>query len=404
MNDIDLSRQEGESELAYLWRLGELKYNGIIEMTWDELAEVLNRNLRDSEEEYLGSSAYRKRYSVMKQAKDEVFATDDSDVSLCEEIVALRQELEKERVKIRDERTAYKKLIREQARKETLLEQIDYIFANHITEPIEPPQSNYLKSTVGPDLLIPITDVHAGELIDNFWNKYDNDIMRQRFAKYLARIKEIQMTHDAVNAYIVISEIVSGIIHMQTRLESNENVIEQFLSAMNVLIWFLSEMSEMFVEVHVYVAPGNHSRVFQNKEDNRKAENFDNLAIHYLRGYMQNIANVHFHENAVDESIVMFRMCKDITVVSVHGDKDTPENVCRNITELVGVVPNIALLGHRHTNALVTANGGCKVIQSGSFSATNNYCIDHRLKGRPEQAVAVVNEKGLVCLYDIDLM
>lgn len=403
MNDVDLSRRNGESELAYLWRLGNLKYNGIIEMTWDELAEVLNRNLRDSEEEYLGSSAYRKRYSVMKQAKDEVFATDDSDVSLCEEIVALRQELEKERVKIRDERTAYKKLIREQARKETLLEQIDYIFANHITEPIEPPQSNYLKSTVGPDLLIPITDVHAGELIDNFWNKYDNDIMRQRFAKYLARIREIKESHCAVNAYVIIQELVSGVIHTQTRLDSNENVIEQFINAMNVLTWFLSEMSKVFVNVHVYVAPGNHSRVFQNKEDNRKGENFDNLAIHYLRGYMQNFSNINFHENSVDESIVMFMMRKDILVVSTHGDKDTPENICRNITELVGVIPDIALLGHRHTNALITVNGGCKVIQSGSFSSTNNYSIDKRLKGKPEQAVAVIGDNGLECLYDIDL-
>lgn len=90
MNDIDLCRREGESELAYLWRLGGLKYNGIIDMTWDELAEVLNRNLCDSEEDWLGSSSYRKRYSIMRQAKDEIFTADTSDVDLCEEIVALR--------------------------------------------------------------------------------------------------------------------------------------------------------------------------------------------------------------------------------------------------------------------------------------------------------------------------
>lgn len=402
-NDM-LSRNEGESELAYLWRLGELKHNGIIDMTWDELAGVLNWNLRDSEEKYLGSSAYRKKYAILKQAKDELFTNDISDdINLCEEIVALRQELEKERVKLRDERTAYKKLIREQARKETLLEQIDYIFANHINKPIEPFIVDVKMHDDGPDLLIPVTDVHAGALIDNHWNKYNNDIMNNRFYEYMNEIYSIWETHGAVNAYVVLSELISGNIHLQTRMESNENVIEQFLNAMDILIWFLHNLSSMFKTVHVYVAPGNHSRIFPEKDMNRKGENLDNLAIHYLKGYLQNVNNVKFHENEVDESIAMFTMHDNVSVVSVHGDKDTPENVCNNITELTGMIPDIALLGHRHTNALKSVNGGCKVIQSGSFSGIDNYCIDKRLKGRPEQAVGVIDENGLVCLYDIDL-
>ena len=398
--DVNLSLRAGESELAYLWRLGELKYNGIIDMTWDELAEVLNRNLRDSEEDYLGSCAYRKKYAILKQAKDEVFAN-ESDTSEAD-VVELRQELEKERVKIRDERTAYKKLIREQARKETLLEQIDYIFANHKPEPIEP-WVTFDKPQAGPDLLVPITDIHAGELIDNYWNKYNNEIMKDRFAKYLGRILEIRERHKAVNAYCIASELISGSIHPTTRMESNENIIEQFLNAMDVLSWFLAQLSGAFQKVHVYVAPGNHSRIFPQKELNRANENMDCLAIHYLRGYLQNLKNIEFHENVIDGSIVMFTMANDTLVASTHGDKDTPENICKNITELVGLTPQIALLGHRHTNALITVNGGCKVIQSGAFSGIDSYCIDKRLKGRPEQAVGVVDENGLVCLYDVDL-
>ena len=121
---VNLSREQGESELSYIWRLGNARENGLIDMTWDALAEILNKNLRDPDE-YYTESVYRKRYKLMRQAYDEVFNKGEipaTDVDLCEEITLLRRELEKERVKLRDEKNDYRRLIREQARAETLSE------------------------------------------------------------------------------------------------------------------------------------------------------------------------------------------------------------------------------------------------------------------------------------------
>ena len=42
-----------------------------------------------------------------------------------------------------------------------------------------------------------------------------------------------------------------------------------------------------------------------------------------------------------------------------------------------------------------------KVIQSGCVSGSDNYCLDRRLKNRPEQTITVVGDEGLICIYDV---
>ena len=68
---------------------------------------------------------------------------------------------------------------------------------------------------------------------------------------------------------------------------------------------------------------------------------------------------------------------------------------------IIGIKPNIILTGHRHTNALMT-DYDTKVVQSGCLSGSDQYCVDKRLKNRPEQALCVISEnEGLDCIYDI---
>ena len=87
-------------------------------------------------------------------------------------------------------------------------------------------------------------------------------------------------------------------------------------------------------------------------------------------------------------------------VYATHGDKDDVNNVVQRFTMIFGIKPDIVLMGHRHTNALTTIYD-TKVIQSGCVSGSDNYCLDRRLKNRPEQTASIVNKDGLVCIYDI---
>ena len=136
-----------------------------------------------------------------------------------------------------------------------------------------------------------------------------------------------------------------------------------------------------------------------NKEHSLRGENFDVLLPHYLKASLQNYQNISIEDNKKDCDVAIFDV-HGSHVFGVHGDKDEPSNVVQRFTMIFGVKPDIVLMGHRHTNALTTVYDA-KVIQSGCVSGSDNYCLDRRLKNRPEQTITVVGDEGLICIYDV---
>ena len=198
-----LNKDVNETEMQYIWRIGRLRETGVLDKTWAELANLFNSQLREPDEAYT-DSAYRKKYSTMRQAYDEVFNKESTD-ALANEIRVLKRELEKEKVNIRDERNEYKKLIREEARKESYIEQV----IRSIKESVVPDLLEYDKYVMRSpneecvnDLVIPLYDIHAGLKADNWWNSFDENILKDRFNYYLKRIFEIQQRHNAECAHV----------------------------------------------------------------------------------------------------------------------------------------------------------------------------------------------------------
>lgn len=399
MSLIDLSRKAGESELAYIQRLGMAKQQGLIDMTWGELATVFNKNLREPGQEY-NESTYRKKFASMQKFGEE-FGTGKSQSEEAEELKLLRRELEKEKIKIRDERNEYRRIIREEARKESYQDQFIRAVAEAAgTHPLEYRYSTNRVIDGKSDMIIPVSDVHAGLECHNFWNEYDGDVLKYRLQHYLDRIFEIQERHNCSGAYVVCSELLSGIIHPTLRIENNQDLIDQFLMVTDYLCDFLSKLSEKFEFVNVYVAPGNHSRVNPKKEQDLAHENMDNLIIPFVKAKMQLYDNVHCYENLIEQSTAIFTVRK-LSVAAVHGDKDSPSKVVDNMWNMYHASFDLILLGHRHTNAMLTC-GDVKVVQTGCLSGTDSYAVDIRRSNRPEQTVMVVtDEEGLDCIYDV---
>lgn len=251
------------------------------------------------------------------------------------------------------------------------------------------------------DLLIHCTDIHTGIEIHNWKNNFDGDILKERLEKFTNNILEIRNTHNSGSAYIVIGEILSGIIHNNLRLQNNMDLIEQFKYVAELLSVMLTTLSSSFKCVHVYVTPGNHSRVSPKKEDSLDGENMDVLLPFYLKARLQNFENIVIHENNVEPEIAMFNV-GHTKVFALHGHKDSPSNVVQNLTMMFGMKPDIVLMGHRHTNAMLTVSD-TKVIQSGCISGSDNYATSIRKCNKPEQTVSVIGYSGLQCVYDIQL-
>lgn len=383
----------------FLWMVGQKIDNGEVE-SWSAALDFINRELLgDFVGAYKTESAWRKKYQAAKKFKKNCFDLEktDGDSSIKEEIVRL----EKERIKIRDERNAYKELIRKQARKESYLEQLQRIVSEHAPVPLEYEKNQNNKYKSDNDLIVSLMDIHAGLDTKNFFNTYNDEVLKRRLRKYLDKIFEVQARHKSENVYVILSELINGLIHNELRIEANTNIIEQFLFVCDVISDFLVELSEQFNTVNVYMCPGNHSRLVQNKEEQIKGENIDNLAIPLLSAKLQNYKNIVFHSNVLDESIASFTV-RGRYIFASHGDKDRIDDVVQKYTMMFGTKPDIVYLGHRHTNSLTTTYDS-KVIQSGCISGSDAYCMDKRLKNKPEQTISVITNDGLDCLYDVKL-
>lgn len=385
-------RYEGESDEELIYRItGEKDNIG----SWQQVADILN--------DLLGTEYTESKFRKQRQAFDKMLSANQrnfaDNFNQIEEIRQERRELEKERVRLRDERNEYKRLIREEARKENFADMVKRIIQEE-TKPIatfdyhEPYYTEY-------DLLCHLTDIHTGNKISNFKNQFNEEILRERLEKFTNQILFIKNTHEARDCYLVIGEILSGIIHNTLRIQNNLDLIEQFKYISELITTILLSLSEHFNHVYVYVTPGNHSRITPKKEDSIVGENMDILLPFYLQARLQNIENVSIMDNAICQDIAMFSI-RGTKVFASHGDKDSLENVVQNYTMLFGMKPDIVLLGHRHTNGMKTVSD-VKVIQSGCVSGTDEYALSRRMSNKPEQTVSVIGDNGLVCLYDLKL-
>lgn len=387
-----LNKRDGESNLEYIWRLGNYKDNGITDKDWDELADIINRNLYDDESEFKCSSAYRKPYQSAKMFYENVFNKNNGNLPG-------ESELYIEKVKARDERNEISRLLREQARRESFIDLVRSAIVEN-AKPFEPRTGEFGGDNA---IVVHLTDMHAGICIKNSKNTYNENILYDRLQDYLGRIKEIAERHNANECHLLLGgDMISGLIHPNLRLENNMNVIQQVKTVCNYVSEFVYCLLDMFNTVYVHSVSGNHSRLSPNKEQHLNGEELDALVPFYLSTVFKQFDNVQVDtENENGDYISVFDV-KGHLFAGFHGDKDSPQNAVNNATKIIGTVPDVVMLGHRHTNSLITADNGSKVVQSGSMSGTDNYSYDARLFAKPEQMVVVTSYKRPIeALYDV---
>lgn len=348
-------------------------------------------------------SAHRKKtQNYLKgynDAKAELGNADQQLQNMIDENKRLIKEVKKEKQKLSDERVEFNRQIRQEARKESYADMVKRIICEDV-DPINIPV-HYTLFNSDTDLLCHLTDIHTGIEIDNWKNVFNEDVLKQRIEKYTSNILDIHGLHQSQNCYLVIGEILSGLIHSNLRLQNNMDLMEQFKYISELISAMLVRLANNFNHIYVYTTPGNHSRISPKKEESLDGENMDVLLPFYLKARLQNIGNVSICDNAIEPEIAMFNI-RGTNVFAAHGHKDNPSSVVQNFTMLFGIKPDIVLLGHRHTNGLTTVYD-TKVIESGCVSGTDQFATSIRKVNRPEQTVSVIGEKGLLCLYDIQL-
>lgn len=395
----ELKKLESENFHQYIWRLDELVQSGKYK-NWKEITPLVNAELfGDDESQYRDESAYRKACKYARDFKDNGVFGDNDDDDYLKQLRFEKQELQKEKQKLSDERIEFNRQIRQEARKESYVDMVKRIICENV-KPIDI-SVHYNLFDSETDLLVHLSDIHTGIEINNWKNVFNENVLKQRIEKYTSDILDIRRLHQSQDCYIVIGEVVSGLIHNNLRLQNNMDLMEQFKYISELISVMLIRLANNFNHIYVYTTQGNHSRIVAKKEDSLDGENIDVLLPFYLKARLQNVKNISICGNTVEPEIAMFNI-RGNHIFSAHGHKDKPANVVQNFTMMFGIKPDIVLLGHRHTNGLNTVYD-TKVIESGCVSGTDDYAVSIRKANKPEQTVSVIGKKGLICLYDIQL-
>ena len=392
-----LERLPSETDLQYHERLvrGKLEDGTLSDVDYSELAKYVYG--QDYSSDFTRRMMYGSLRTLQLLSKEQETCNNGNRL---DELELKRIELQKERQKYCDQRTAYNKLIREQARVEEFKELMEKAILEGNLPKLEfEPLSVYDAPT---SLIVSLNDIHYGAQHDNYWGKYNSDICKQMFEKYINAIANISVNHHAQDCFVTANgDLISGIIHKSIRITNKENVVEQITGVSELIAQFLCELSVYFSNIYFISVAGNHSRL-DPKDDALNAENLDNLVEWYLKARLAEFEHIHIScAEKIDPTMYLIDV-RGHLFVGVHGDFEPSITNVTNLQAMVGRSIYGVLMAHRHHNATDVCQG-IRIIQSGSFLGTDNYCISKRLFGKPEQIVTVVDDDGIVCNYNVSL-
>lgn len=414
MNEDLMMMQPGESADDYLWRLGTMKEHGIIDLSWDELAVIMNtavEGIRSTMQE----SGWRKRYNRMKvEAEMNRFRaspfTDDAvgplenwDAADDNPLTQREYALEKLRMRIRDERTALRRTVRKEARTDNLMELFETAIKRY--EPLSDETIDYIDSKLDNDAVVYalLSDIHYGISFSSIGGEYNSDIARKRVLQYAHEIVNIADTNGAQTCYVtLLGDMISGLIHSAIRVENKENIIEQVVGVSELVSEFLHVLSNNFSDVYVNSVSGNHSRLDLSADDALRGEKLDALIPWYCKAKLADVANVTFLDDGPDSTIVA-KTIKGKTFVAVHGDLDKNLSVsASNIERKIGTHVDYVLSGHLHVPEFRFEHT-CFIRNGAVCGSGDEYTVKKRLFSPPYQVCMLVTDRGVEAVYPIML-
>lgn len=352
-------------------------------LTYKKIAELLN----EASGQNFGECAYRKRYTDMSRGIN--YARKHY---LPEDTAQMMIDLQKERVKLQDERTAYRKMIRQEARKEAMLENMERVFSKneHASMPFYMP---YDIDSSDNAMVVLLSDWHIGlEIKDGNTVLYNVEVAKHRVAEYVRHIMECAKLYKPHKAYFVIlGDMISGLCHASLRVASDIDIVEQIKTAADLVAFLINQTRGFFERCEVITVQGNHSRMSANKENATLGEYTDMLIPSFLNCYFTECDEVVVHIYKDKSTLAIFDV-NGMTVAAVHGDYDPSTDAgIAKLKNYAGKHIDIVVRGHMHTNSYDELSD-VEVIQSGNLAGSGcNYTERRRLKGAASQMCFIVD-------------
>ena len=380
-----MERKENETYISYIKRVTNACSDKKISYSeWGDYILGADNNY--------SSENLRKAFYVVYKLLNKI-DENNCDYDAIKDLENLRDEIYKERCRLQDIQREKRNDLRVEARFENLLEVVkDNIgfMPTYEIKDFKPINKNQDKKYA----ILQLSDWHCGALVDNQFNYYNVDTMVDRATKVRNNALEYCKLHNVTDLVIEINgDMVNGAIHVSSRVESEEGVIQQVITVTDVLAKLINSMKPYFNSIKIVTTLGNHGRLTPNKSDSITNENFEMLIPTMLRDKLSDIKiidskGLDFTKYEIDGKIIMVS----------HGQNDSMTKVISDFSKMFKVVPNEVHLGHTHSYTDIN-DCDIKVTVNGSLIGSDDYAVTIRKVTTPSQNL-IVYEKDR-CIYEI---
>ena len=307
-------------------------------------------------------------------------------------------ELQKQQIRMRDQKRELNAIIRRQARLENLE---DYF--KEVTENFEGISLPKTKSNVNDkkEAAIVISDWHIGMKFDGRFNTFNHEVAEQRIAKVKDKTLDTVRKENIDTLHIAnLGDMISGGIHVSTRVQAEEDVIQQVIRASEYLKQFVKTFLDEGIQVEYYNIIGNHGRYQSNKSEVAGIEeNFEKLILTILDTAFSNYSN--YNSTGCRDGIIETEISGQ-KIILAHGDYDKSTNAALRLPQLFAYVPNYIITGHIHHNTSKDF-GVTEHIVNPSLIGADDYATGGRFGGKPGQKLILFNETDIESITTIKL-
>lgn len=380
-----MERKENETYISYIKRVTNACSDKKISYSeWGDYILGTDNNY--------SSENLRKAFYVVYKLLNKI-DENNCNYDAIKDLENLRDEIYKERCRLQDIQREKRNDLRVEARFENLLEVVKDNIGFMPTYEIKDFKS-INKNQDKKYAVLQLSDWHCGALVDNQFNYYNVDTMVDRATKVRNNALEYCKLHNVTDLVIEINgDMVNGAIHVSSRVESEEGVIQQVITVTDVLAKLINSMKPYFNSIKIVTTLGNHGRLTPNKSDSITNENFEMLIPTMLRDKLSDIKiidskGLDFTKYEIDGKIIMVS----------HGQNDSMTKVISDFSKMFKVVPNEVHLGHTHSYTDIN-DCDIKVTVNGSLIGSDDYAVTIRKVTTPSQNL-IVYEKDR-CIYEI---
>lgn len=298
--------------------------------------------------------------------------------------------------KNRDILNAYRRNIRDEARLDVLKNTIKEAARSLPELNNKFKNSNYSVEQGDVEAVALLSDLHIGVDCSNFYNTYNDDVAADRLNTWAEDIIKYCELYSVRRLNILnLGDLIHGVIHVSARLEQQYDVIQQIMTASELVANALYKIVESVPCQVIYRSvTDNHSRAVANLHEHIEKENLGRLIDWYLEERLK-FTSISFACDNVDPSLGVFNLVNGKTFAFAHGHLENVNNIVQNFTGAFKQFIDYIAIGHYHSEKMKSFQGS-KVYINGSIVGTEQYALGKRLFSEPAQTLLIFDGKNIV--------